>query len=176
MGLEKGFVQVYTGDGKGKTTAALGLAMRAVGHGLRVVMIQFLKDERGTGELAAAQHLGPLLTIKPMGRPGFIGPNGPQPGDFDLASAAMKEAEKMLSEKGCDVLILDEINVAVHLGLVSETALLALVARKPPDMELVLTGRGATQKLLEKADLVTTMQATKHYFDTGQEARQGIEG
>ncbi|MBW2107623.1 MAG: cob(I)yrinic acid a,c-diamide adenosyltransferase [Deltaproteobacteria bacterium] len=175
MGLEKGFVQVYTGDGKGKTTAALGLALRAVGHGLRVVMIQFLKDDGRAGELAAAQHLAPLLTIKPMGRPGFIGPEGPQPGDVELANAAMQEAEKVLSEKGCDVLILDEINVAVHLGVISQKALLALVARKPSNMELVLTGRGAPEGLLQKADLVTTMQCTKHYYDVGQAARLGIE-
>lgn len=175
MKLEKGLVQIYTGEGKGKTTAALGLAMRAVGHGLKVVVIQFLKEDGHTGELATAQRLAPDLKIKPMGRPGFIGPDGPDARDVNLAAAAMDEARGVVTKRLADVLVLDEINVAVGLGIVSQDAVLALIDDKPADIELILTGRGAPKSFLEKADLVTTMTCTKHYFDVGQKARVGIE-
>jgi cob(I)alamin adenosyltransferase len=167
--------QIYTGHGKGKTTAALGLALRAVGQGLKVLMIQFVKGKRPTGELLMAQHLSPDLTMKPMGRDGFIGPEGPGEKDRALAKAALDAARKALIERTCDVLILDEINVAVSLGLLSERAVLDVISCKPKDMELVLTGRGAPKAFLDQADLVTTMEPTKHYFDKGQKARQGIE-
>jgi cob(I)alamin adenosyltransferase len=173
--LERGFIQIYTGHGKGKTTAALGLAVRAVGQGLKVLMIQFMKGNRPTGELLAAQRLSPELQIKPMGRDGFIGAEGPGAKDIVLAKAALEEAQKALSEKCCDVLILDEINVAVSLGLLSQKIVLDVIECKPPDMELILTGRGAPEAFLERADLVTTMEPTKHYFDQGQGARTGIE-
>lgn len=175
MKLQKGLIQVYTGDGKGKTTAALGLALRAVGQGLKVLMIQFVKGKRPTGELLMAQRLAPDLRIKPMGRDGFIGQEGPGAKDMEQAKEALGEARKALSEKLCDVLILDEINVAVSLGLLSQEAVLDVIGCRPPDMELILTGRGAPKAFLERADLVTTMEPTKHYFDQGQEARVGIE-
>ena len=175
MGLETGLIQVYTGDGKGKTTAALGLALRAAGRRLRVVMIQFLKGETQTGEQTMAQRLSPDLMIKPMGKEGFIGPDGPDAGDLELAKAALDEAKRILDNKLCDLLILDEINVAVSLGVVSENAVLGLMDSKPPEVELILTGRGATEAFIERADLVTTMHCTKHYFDQGQAARVGIE-
>jgi len=173
--LQEGLIQIYTGHGKGKTTAALGLALRAVGQGLKVLMIQFMKGKRPTGELLMAQRLSPDLQIKPMGRDGFIGPEGPAAKDMDLAKAALDEARKALNEKLCDVLILDEINVAVSMGLLSQKAVLDVIGCKPPDMELILTGRGAPKAFLERADLVTTMEPTKHYFDQGQEPRLGIE-
>ena len=175
MGLAKGLVQVYTGEGKGKTTAALGLALRAVGRGLKVVVIQFLKADGATGELMAARRLSPELEIKSMGRPGFIGPEGPTAEDIALAGAALEAAGRQLDRGDCDLLVLDEVNVAFSMGLVSEAAILELMERKPPHMELVLTGRGAPAAVLERAHLVTTMAATRHYFDEGEPARKGIE-
>ncbi|NVL89762.1 MAG: cob(I)yrinic acid a,c-diamide adenosyltransferase [Desulfobacterales bacterium] len=175
MGLQKGLIQVYTGDGKGKTTAALGLAMRAVGRGLRVVMIQFLKGDRETGELNIARRLSPKFIIKPMGRDGFVDRSNSDPGDIDLAQTALKEARKIFDNKACDLLILDEVNVAVSLGLVDEDVVLKLMNDKPHDMELVLTGRDAPASFIDKADLVTTMECTKHYFSRGEAARVGIE-
>jgi cob(I)alamin adenosyltransferase len=175
MALEKGLVQIYTGDGKGKTTAALGLALRAVGQGLKVIIIQFMKGHSPTGELIMARRLAPDLEIKPMGRDGFIGPNGPENEDIGLAKAALNEAERILTGKLCDVLILDEINVAVLMKMLSPQEVLDVMDRKPPDMELILTGRRASGELLKRADLITTMECTKHYFDKGQEARTGIE-
>jgi cob(I)alamin adenosyltransferase len=175
MGLDKGFIQIYTGEGKGKTTAALGLALRAVGRGLKVMMIQFLKGSAETGEIKAAGRLSPDLVIKPMGREGFLDPAGPGPEDMALAQGALEEACRVLRDRSCDVLILDEINVAVAMGLVPEEAVLDLMDGKPAGMELILTGRNAPKSLLDKADLVTTMGCTKHYFDRGQAARVGIE-
>ena len=175
MGLEKGLIQVYTGEGKGKTTAALGLALRALGYGLKVVMIQFLKGNRQTGELAMARRLSPGLEIKPMGRNGFVDPNSLRPDDLNLARAALEEAQRVLDAELCDLLILDEINVAVSMGLVPENAVLRLMDSKPEDVEMILTGRNTPRSFLEKADLVTTMECTKHYFEQGQAARVGIE-
>lgn len=175
MGLEQGLIQVYTGDGKGKTTAALGLALRAVGRGLKVVIIQFLKADAATGELMSAQRLSPELEIKSMGRPGFIGSEGPTGNDMALAQAALAEARKHLEQRDCDVLVLDEVNVALSMNLVSEAAVLELMEKKPRHLELVLTGRGAPAAILDKANLITTMHATRHYFDEGQGARTGIE-
>ena len=175
MALEKGFIQIYTGKGKGKTTAALGLALRAVGRGLKVVMIQFLKGGAETGELTMARRLSPRLVIKPMGREGLLDPASPRPEDLSLAQGALEEARRVLQSKSCDVLILDEINVAVFMGLVPEEAVLDLMEIKPRHVELVLTGRNAPRSFLEEADLVTTMECTKHYFDQGQTARIGIE-
>ena len=175
MGLQKGLIQIYTGDGKGKTTAALGLALRAVGRGLRVVMIQFLKGDQETGELNMARNLSPRFVIKPMGRNGFVDRVNPSTEDVSLAQAALKEARRTLDKRVCDLLILDEVNVAVSLGLVDEDAVLALMDGKPHDMELILTGRDAPVSFMERAHLVTTMECTKHYFDKGETARVGIE-
>ena len=175
MGLQKGLVQVYTGDGKGKTTAALGLALRAVGRGFRVVMIQFLKGDRETGELSMARRLSPSLVIKPMGRNGFVDRANPSAQDIGLAQEALREARRILDERVCDLLILDEVNVAASLGLVDERAVLKLMDGKPRDIELVLTGRDAPASFIEKADLATTMECTKHYFTKGEAARVGIE-
>ena len=168
-------IQVYTGDGKGKTTAALGLGLRALGHGLRVMMIQFLKGSQETGELNMGQRLYPELIIKPMGREGFVDPANPEEEDINLARAALEEAERVLEQRLCDLLILDEVNVAVSMGLLEEASVIRLMNEKPREVELVLTGRGAPPSFVEKADLVTTMECTKHYFNRGEKAREGIE-
>ena len=168
-------VQVYTGDGKGKTTAALGLALRAVGHGRRVTMIQFMKGPEPTGELMAAQKLAPLLTIKPMGRKGFIHKDNPDPEDQLLARKALEYAEEIMLGQSIDLLILDEINVAMAFGLLPVEAVLELIDLKPDSMEMVLTGRYADPRILEKADLITEMKNQKHYFSDGVPDRVGIE-
>ncbi len=175
MGLRRGYIHVYTGDGKGKTTAALGLALRAAGQGLRVTMIQFLKGETDTGEIKAASQLLPHFVIKPTGRPGFILRKGPSVEDKEGVAEAMELAGQIVRDGSADVLILDEVNVAVHLGLVPEEWLIELMKNKPEAMELVLTGRNATPRIIAHADLVTEMRAIKHYFKKGVKAREGIE-
>jgi cob(I)alamin adenosyltransferase len=171
----RGMIHVYTGDGKGKTTAALGLALRAVGRGMRVIMLQFLKSSEPTGEILAAEKLKPWLTILPMGRKGFIGRKGPDPEDRRLAEEAVKKVREIYQSASCDLLILDEINVAVAFGLVSPDTVLELMREKPPSLELVLTGRNADPRILEGADLVTEMKMIKHYFEKGIGDREGIE-
>jgi cob(I)alamin adenosyltransferase len=168
-------IQVYTGDGKGKTTASLGLALRAVGQGLKVYMIQFLKGEERTGEIMAAEKLAPDLTIRPMGRTGFINRDNQDPGDRLLAQKALNHAREIMLGRGYDILILDEINVAVALGLLPVEGVLELMDLKPEALELVLTGRKADPRIIERADLVTEMKKIKHYFEQGVPARTGIE-
>jgi cob(I)alamin adenosyltransferase len=171
----RGKIQVYTGDGKGKTTAALGLAFRAAGHGFRVMMIQFMKGEEKTGELLAAEKMSPWLTIKPMGRSGFISKGNPSPEDRALAAKALDFAREVMVGGEYDIMILDEINVALDFGLLPLEDVLDLIRIKPEFMELVLTGRNADLKILEKADLVTEMKNQKHYFSQGLPDRKGIE-
>jgi cob(I)alamin adenosyltransferase len=171
----EGMIQVYTGDGKGKTTAALGLALRAIGHGRKVFMIQFMKGEERTGELIAAEKLAPLLTIKPMGRKGFVNQDNPNPEDKLLAKKALDYAKELILSQAYDIIILDEVNVAVAFGLLPVGAVLELINLKPKALELVLTGRFADPKILEKADLVTEMKNQKHYFEKGVSDRVSIE-
>ena len=172
--MERGFVQVYTGNGKGKTTAALGLALRAVGHGLRVLVIQFMKG-KNDGERAAAQKLSPYLTIKKTGRDTFISKSHPDPIDLKLAEEGFAQAKKAIEEKEYDIIILDEINLAIDFGLIALSDLLQLIDSKPETVELILTGRSAHPEILEKADLVTEMVERKHYYRRGVTARKGIE-
>ena len=173
--MKKGLIQVYTGDGKGKTTAALGLALRAVGHSMKVLIIQFMKGKSEIGEKKAAQKLAPYLTILPMGRETFVSKDNPHPEDIKIAREGFGVARKAIQNKEYDVVILDEINVAIEYGLISISDLLHLLDSKPEEMELVLTGRNARPELLERADLVTEMVKRKHYFDKGVPARKGIE-
>lgn len=175
MRLERGLVQVYTGDGKGKTTAALGLALRAVGRGLRVCMIQFIKGGGEYGEHLAARHLAPLLTIHQTGRDGWIFKDRLDPEDIRIANQALALARAALTGGDYDLVILDEINGAAWFGLVTVDDLLQLIADKPPLVELVLTGRSADERVIAAADLVTEMCEVKHYYQQGVEARLGIE-
>ncbi len=170
-----GKIQVFTGDGKGKTTAALGLALRAIGRGMKVFMVQFLKAPDTSGEHVAAKAFGPNLVIKPMGRKGFIGNRGPEPTDALMARKALEEARNALLGKEYDVVILDEINVAVHLGLLEVQDVLALMDSRPEHVELVLTGRYAHPDVVERADSVFEIKKIKHHFDNGVPAREGIE-
>ena len=170
---ERGYVQVYTGDGKGKTTAALGLAVRAAGAGRRVYIGQFIKG-RPYSELAALKRLGDAITVRQYGRGCFIY-REPTAEDVRLAESGLAEARRVLAAGEYSVVILDEANVAVTVGLFPVDRLLELIDGKPECVELVLTGRGADARLLARADLVTEMREVKHYFRAGVAARRGIE-
>ena len=175
MKLSKGCIQVYTGNGKGKTTAALGLALRAAGRDLMVFMIQFMKGGGPYGEHIAASRFSPNLTIVPTGREGWVNRDNPDPEDKRLAAEALQTARDALTGGKYDLVILDEINGAVFFGLVSVDEVLSLMKMKPENVELVLTGRNADEKVIEAADLVTEMREIKHYYKAGITSRTGIE-
>ena len=175
--FKKGFLQIYTGDGKGKTTAAVGIAVRAAGDGLKVIMVQFLKGG-ATGELNSAKLLAPNFVIKRFEKPrGFFWTlNEEEKSElkkeigeaYDFCSSSLKE-------HGCDILILDEVMGALNNKLISIEQINDLISFKPDNMELILTGRNAPQSIIDKADLVTEMKQVKHYFEQGVSARKGIE-
>ena len=178
MSIETGRVQVYTGDGKGKTTAALGLACRAVGHGMRVVIIQFMKGSIDYGELNTAKRLGASLTIIQQGRENFVNRENPDPTDVEMAQEGVKLARQLMEveENPPDILILDELNVALDYGLVSLEQVLDLLENRAKNTELVLTGRYAHPEVVKRADLVTEMVEIKHYYNIeGLDGRVGIE-
>jgi cob(I)alamin adenosyltransferase len=170
----KGLVQVYTGDGKGKTTAALGLALRASGQGLKVYIVQFMKGWPFYGELESVKHL-PNVTLRQFGRPNFVNKQNPDPIDIRLAREALDHARAVTVAGQHDLVILDEVNVALDFGLVKLADVLDSLDSRPPQVELVLTGRGAPAALIARADLVTEMLQIKHPFTEGVEARKGIE-
>jgi cob(I)alamin adenosyltransferase len=167
-------IHIYTGSGKGKTTAALGLAMRAVGHGLKVMMIQFMKGKINYGELEAAKKL-PDFTIEQYGRPDFVNPENPDEEDVRLAKKALARADEVIVSREYDVVILDEINVAVNFGLVGVEEVITLVKKIPEQMELILTGRYMPEELVQFADLITECRELKHYFNKGVQARKGFD-
>lgn len=169
----EGKVQVYTGDGKGKTTAALGLALRASGHGGAVYIGQFMKG-RDSGELYAVRHL-PGVTLEQYGEPGWVYPDRVKDGQRSQAEAGLARAREALGGGNYRIVILDELNVALDLGLLERQDVLDLVRARPRGTELVLTGRNAHPDVLAHADLVTEMRAVKHPFDAGIPARRGIE-
>jgi len=172
---DRGRVQIYTGDGKGKTTAALGLALRAAGHGLRTYVGQFLKG-LPSGERKAAERLGGLIVIEPYGSGRFLGPEQPpDPTEAARALEGLARARAAMLSGEYRIVVLDEVNVAIALGLLPLADVLALLREKPRGVELVLTGRDAPPELVEAADLVSDVRAIKHYFDSGVEARKGIE-
>ncbi|HBG07791.1 MAG: cob(I)yrinic acid a,c-diamide adenosyltransferase [Geobacteraceae bacterium GWC2_58_44] len=175
MTLTEGRVQVYTGNGKGKTTAALGLALRAVGRGLRVCIVQFIKGGGQYGEHLAAERLAPLLTIHQTGRDCWIFKEKLDPEDIRIANETLELARRVLSGGEYDLVILDEINGAAWFGLIGVEDILALLADRPEQVELVLTGRSADPRLIAAADLVTEMVEVKHYFQAGVLGRVGIE-
>jgi cob(I)alamin adenosyltransferase len=169
----KGYIQVYTGNGKGKTTAALGLAVRAAGAGLRVFIGQFIKMG-DYSEIKALARFSDLITVKQFGQGRFI-KGKPSPEDMSSAASGLKEIQERLLAGEFDVVIVEEGNVAVSVGLFSEKELLDLMDRKPPQVEMIITGRGALPSVIEKADLVTEMKEIKHYYHQGVVARVGIE-
>lgn len=173
--LQCGRVQLYTGNGKGKTTASLGLAFRAAGRGLKIHIMHFMKYDPDFGEMISGQRMGSNWTVEQVGRRGFVSLNNPAREDIELAQAALLRAASVASSGDIDLLILDEIINAVHFKLVELDDVLNLIAKKANHTELVLTGRNAPQQLIDVADLVTEMRDIKHYYDAGQAARIGIE-
>jgi len=167
-----GLVIINTGDGKGKTTAALGMAMRAVGHNLRVAFIQFIKAW-SVGEHEAALRLGPSLEIFRMGRGFVVGE--PTPEHRQAAREALEFVRRCLREGQYRMVVADEILTAVGLGLLGREEVDALLGDRPSDVHLVLTGRGAWDSLIERADMVTDMRLVKHPFETGVVAQEGVE-
>jgi len=171
--MKKGYVQVYTGNGKGKTTAAIGLAIRAAGAGLRVWIGQFVKGCEYS-EHAALKRFRGCITIRQFGRRCFI-KAAPHEKDIQAALAGLKEAERVLTAGKHQLVILDEACIALHFRLFSIDELLRVVRNKPRQVELVITGRNAPRQLIEAADLVTEMNEVRHYYQKGVKARKGIE-
>ncbi len=173
--MDNGFVHVYTGNGKGKTTAALGLAVRAIGAGKKVYIGQFMKSDAYHEIKALRQHL-PTITLEQYGHGTcLVSKKSLRDHDYQMAKAGLERVSEVLRHDNYDVVIADEINVAAYFGLVSETEILALIDQRPPTTELVLTGRYATDRVIDKADLVTEMTEVKHYYQKGILARDGIE-
>ncbi len=167
-------MQVYTGNGKGKTTACLGLAFRAAGRGLNVVMLQFLKPAKGYGEHMAAEMI-PNFEIVPMGADHMAGKEITREEDIELTRKGLAKAEEALTSGKYDLVILDEINYSMKFGLFSPQDFIAMLERRAPNTEVVLSGRGVPQEIIDYADLVTEMKLVKHPFDRGIGARKGIE-
>jgi cob(I)alamin adenosyltransferase len=167
-------IQIYTGKGKGKTTAALGLGMRAAGHGLKVIMIQFMKGKINYGELESAKKL-PDFTIEQYGRPDFVNPEDPDKEDIRLAKNALARADEVIVGGEYDVVILDEINVAVNFGLVGIAEVIKLLKKSPEHLELILTGRYMPEEFSQFADMITECRELKHYFSKGVQARRGFD-
>jgi len=173
--MKKGLIQVYTGNGKGKTTAALGLALRAVGHQMKVLVVQFMKGRAQCGEVESAKRLYPYLTILQVGRETFVSKSHPDSEDLQCAREGFLMARKAIQDRQYDIVILDEINLAIDYGLIPLDDLLQIMDSKPETVELILTGRNVDPAVLERADLVTDMVDRKHYYGKGMAAREGIE-
>ena len=171
----RGYVQVYTGNGKGKTTAALGLALRAAGSGLRTYIGQFMKGQR-YGELRSVKMLAPLVKIEQFGKRTFLHiSKNPDPDDTRRARRGLDKCREAMLSGGYDIVILDEVNVAVHFNLLSAADVLSIIDERPASVELVLTGRCAPPSVIRRADLVTEMKEVKHYYQRNVPARRGIE-
>ncbi len=173
--LEQGLIQVYTGNSKGKSTAAFGLALRAVGHGFHVYIIQFMKGSSYYGELDAFKRLEPECRLEHFGLQGWVKKGEAKPEDVAEARKALARAEAVMLSCEWDLIILDEINNALWFELLSLDEALGFLAKKPAQVELVLTGRNAPPEIIEKAQLVTEMQELKHPYQLGIGARKGIE-
>lgn len=175
--LKKGYVQIYTGNGKGKTTAAVGLAVRAAGNGYNVFMVQFLKGSK-TGEIESAKKMAPFFNIFRFEKKrGFFWTlNADEKVELkEDVQKAYEFCRKTLKEEKCDILIMDEVMGALSNNLISEQQLIELIDNKPDNIELVLTGRNAPKSIINKANLVTEMKDIKHYFNEGVPSREGIE-
>ncbi|AAM32834.1 cob(I)yrinic acid a,c-diamide adenosyltransferase [Methanosarcina mazei] len=169
-----GMVYIYTGEGEGKTTNALGLALRAVGHGYSAVIIQFMKGRKYIGEYKIKDRLAPEYEIHQFGREEFIDFRNPVPLDYELAGKGLEFAKEALGKKP-RILVLDEINLAAHFGIVKTEDILKLLEDIPEETTVILTGRRAPEELVERADLVTEMKFVKHPFEKKVPAREGLE-
>ena len=171
----RGRVVVLTGEGKGKTTAALGMAMRACGNGMRVLMIQFIKGDHPTGERETAKRLAPDFEIRHFGR-GFVPTTGEPPAEHVAAAAeGLACARRQMASGRWGMIVLDEINYAVHYGLLCVCEVVELIESRPAGLHLVLTGRHAPEEITARADLVTEMRSLKHPMDSGGKALRGME-
>lgn len=173
MSFAKGYIHVYTGDGKGKTTSSLGLAMRAAGAGNRVAIIQFMKGRRYS-EIDTAELI-PGIEIFQHGRDEFVSKEDPEQIDIDLARKGFEHAMEIVNGGEYDMVILDEINVALDFKLLPIDEVMELIRNRPVHVEMVLTGRNAPAQIMEEADLITEMREVKHFYQQGVEARKGIE-
>lgn len=171
--IGKGYIHIYTGDGKGKTTAALGLALRAAGAGLRVYIAQFLK-KGDYSEIKALARFSDLITLEQFGLGRFV-KGKPQAEDIAAAARGLQSIKAVMAAGKYQLIVLDEANVAASCGLLTASELLGIMDLKPQGTELVITGRGATPEILERADLVSEIKSLKHYFQKGVQARIGIE-
>jgi len=170
----RGTIQVYTGNGKGKTTASLGLAVRALGHGQKVLMIQFMKGNKRYGEVRFAKRIRGL-TIFQSGRDRFVKKGRLEQKDLRLAEAGLEKAREVIHGKKYDLVILDEINIALDYHLLKVEDVIELLADKPREVEVVLTGRYAPKAIIEIADLVSEIKEIKHHYRKGIKARMGVE-
>jgi cob(I)alamin adenosyltransferase len=170
---ERGYIHVYTGNGKGKTTAAIGQGIRAIGNGMTVYMIQFMKGRRYS-EIDALEKI-PGFTVKQFGRDDFVNKTKPEQIDIDLAHQGLQYAKKIIEEGKHDLVILDEINVAIDFHLIPLQDVLTLLDHKPPSIHLILTGRYAPPELIQKADLVSEILEIKHPYQQGEQSRKGID-
>lgn len=171
--MEKGYVQVYTGNGKGKTTAALGLSLRAAGAGLSVYIAQFLK-KGDYSELKALERFSDEITIEQFGAGGYI-VGEPKPEDLAAGQKALTAIRAALKSGAYDIVIMEEAGVAEKFNIISADDILEIIAAKPENVELVITGRGVSQKIMDAADLITEMKEIRHYYQKGVLARPGIE-
>jgi len=169
----RGYVHLYTGDGKGKTTAAFGLAVRAAGHGKRVYVGQFMKGRPYGENLELSDH--PLITVEQYGEPDCISIDQVDEHHRELARSGLRRSREALFEGDYDVVVLDEIDVAIWFGLLSVSDVMDIVKQRPPHVELIMTGRQAPAALVKAADLVTEMREVKHYYRDGVLARAGVE-
>ena len=174
--IRRGLIIVNTGPGKGKTTAAMGTAFRAVGNGMKVLMLQFLKGSWHYGELDAAKQFGDNFIMKQMGR-GFIKVGGAEtdPEDVRMVQEAWSEAREAILSGKWDLVILDEINYAIGYGLLDPALVVEILKQKPPMVHVILTGRNAHPSIVEIADTVTEMKQIKHAYEKGVMAQRGIE-
>ena len=176
MTAQPGFIQVYTGNGKGKTTAALGLALRAAGWGMKTYIAQFLKKGKSGEVLAVGRHLSEFIFLEQFGSGDFHLPGkGIRPEERERALKGLVAVREAMIGGAYRLVILDEINTLLHFKILDPAPVLELLARKPESVELILTGRSAPKAILEKADLITEMRDVRHYYAKGQSARKGFE-
>lgn len=175
--IEPGLTIVYTGKGKGKTTAALGIVLRAIGHNKKICMIQFIKGSWHYGEMTTSKKLEPDFEMIAVGK-GFVGiidDKSPREDHEQIADEAIKICKLKIQSGNYDIIILDEVNYAINLGLIELDDVIDLIKTKPPSLDLVLTGNYAKNQIIELADLVTEMKEIKHPFKQGKKAKKGID-
>ena len=168
-------IQIYTGDGKGKTTAALGQCFRAAGHGLKSLILFFMKGNIEYGELRSADYMNGLITVLQCGRADFVSKENPDPIDVQMAQDGFAKAREAAASEAYDILVLDELNVALDFKLLALDEVLKFIDSWPKERELIITGRYCPEEVLARGDLVSEMKEVEHYYKRGIEARKGFE-